>query len=169
MRSLSVEVARGFDDSREQVAALEKILCGRLAPEYLLWNGRTRQATTEEAHPSKPPFFPSHRFNPPFLGHSPCGRGRWLRLWGLWLRAGWARRGAGDLPSLPLARREPVEGLSRKGENMDREGSGTSPIPAFGDGVGVLEGAAPGPRRRETASGRIRDYRAAKTRGGGWR
>jgi hypothetical protein len=42
MRSLSVEVARRFDDSREQVAVLEKILCGRLAPEYLLWNGRTR-------------------------------------------------------------------------------------------------------------------------------
>jgi hypothetical protein len=42
MRSLSVEVARRFDDSREQVAALEKVLCGRLAPEYLLWNGRTR-------------------------------------------------------------------------------------------------------------------------------
>ena len=42
MRPLSVEVARRFDDSREQVVALEKILCGRLAPEYLLWNGRTK-------------------------------------------------------------------------------------------------------------------------------
>jgi hypothetical protein len=87
-----------------------------------------------------------------------CGSGRAGREVGL-----------GDLPSLPLARREPVEGLPKTGENMDREESGTSPIPAFGDGVGVLEGAAPGPRRRETASGRIRDYRAAKTRGGGWR
>lgn len=42
MRSLSVELTRRFDDAREQLAALEKVLCGRLAPEYLLWNGRTR-------------------------------------------------------------------------------------------------------------------------------
>jgi hypothetical protein len=42
MRSLAVEVAWRFDDSKEQVAVLETVLCGRLAPEYLLWNGRTR-------------------------------------------------------------------------------------------------------------------------------
>jgi len=42
MRPISTEITRRFDDSREQVAALAKVLCGRLAPEYLLWNGRTR-------------------------------------------------------------------------------------------------------------------------------
>jgi hypothetical protein len=42
LRPLATEITRRFDDSREQVAALEKILRGRLAPEYLLWNGRTR-------------------------------------------------------------------------------------------------------------------------------
>jgi hypothetical protein len=61
---------------------------------------------------------------------------------GLWLRAGWARRGAGDLPSLPLARRESVEGLPKTGENMGREGSGNASIPAPGDGVGMVEGGA---------------------------
>jgi hypothetical protein len=70
---------------------------------------------------------------------------------GLWLRAGWARSGAGDLPSLPLARRESVEGLSRKGESMGREESGNASIPAPGDGAGESRGgAAPGPRTRET-------------------
>jgi hypothetical protein len=50
---------------------------------------------------------------------------------------------------------------------MGREGSGTVSIPAPGDGVGESEGvAAPGPRRRETASGRVLGCRAAKTRGG---
>jgi hypothetical protein len=89
------------------------------------------------------------------------------RLWGLWLRAGGRPSGAGGLPSLPLARREPVEGLSKTGESMGREGSGTVSIPAPGDGVGESEGvAAPGPRRRETASGRVLGCRAAKTRGG---
>jgi hypothetical protein len=42
MKPLSTEITRRFDDSREQVAVLEKVLCGRLAPEYLLWNGRTK-------------------------------------------------------------------------------------------------------------------------------
>ena len=61
-----------------------------------------------------------------------CGSGRAGREVGL-----------GRVPSLPLARREPVEGLPKTGENTGREGSGTSPIPAFGDGVGVLEGLLP--------------------------
>jgi hypothetical protein len=42
MKPLSTEITRRFDVSREQVAVLEKVLCGRLAPEYLLWNGRTK-------------------------------------------------------------------------------------------------------------------------------
>jgi hypothetical protein len=42
LRPLITEITRRFSDSREQVAVLEKVLCGRLAPEYLLWNGRTR-------------------------------------------------------------------------------------------------------------------------------
>jgi hypothetical protein len=39
---LALEISSRFDDVREQLAVLEKILCGRLAPEYLLWNGRTK-------------------------------------------------------------------------------------------------------------------------------
>jgi hypothetical protein len=42
LRPLATEITRRFSDSREQVAVLEKVLCGRLAPEYLLWNGRTK-------------------------------------------------------------------------------------------------------------------------------
>jgi hypothetical protein len=59
--------------------------------------------------------------------------------------------GLGDLPSLPLARREPVEGLPKTGENMGRRRTGSASIPAPGDGVGMGEGGAvPGPRTRET-------------------
>jgi hypothetical protein len=52
---------------------------------------------------------------------------------------------------------------------MGREGSGTSPIPAFGDGVGVLEGAAPGPRGGEAPgdSRRVEESAAAAEEGGG--
>jgi hypothetical protein len=35
-------VATKFDDSREQLAVLEKVLLGRLDLGYLYWNGRTR-------------------------------------------------------------------------------------------------------------------------------
>jgi hypothetical protein len=69
-----------------------------------------------------------------------CGSGRAGREVGL-----------GDLPSLPLARREPVEGLPKTGENMGRRRTGSASIPAPGDGVGMVEGGAvPGPRTRET-------------------
>ena len=53
---------------------------------------------------------------------------------------------------------------------MGREESGNASIPAPGDGAEVKGGAAPGPRRRETASGRSEEHAAAsettaKTRG----
>jgi hypothetical protein len=59
--------------------------------------------------------------------------------------------GLGQVPSLPLARREPVEGLPKTGGSMGREESGNASIPAPGDGAGESRGgAAPGPRTRET-------------------
>jgi hypothetical protein len=39
---LAYIVAAKFDDSREQLAVLEKVHQGRLTLEYLDWNGRTR-------------------------------------------------------------------------------------------------------------------------------
>ena len=36
------EVVERFDDADEQATIIEKVLEGRLDPEYLLWNGRTR-------------------------------------------------------------------------------------------------------------------------------
>ena len=36
------EIVRRFDYPDEQMAVIEKVLEGRLDPEYLLWNGRTR-------------------------------------------------------------------------------------------------------------------------------
>ena len=69
--------------------------------------------------------------------------------------------GLGRVPSLPLARREPVEGLSRKGESMGREENGAASIPAPGDGAEVKGGAAPGSKGRETASGRSEERAAA--------
>ena len=41
-KSLALLVATKFEDSREQVAVLEKVLLGRLDLGYLSWNGRTR-------------------------------------------------------------------------------------------------------------------------------
>jgi hypothetical protein len=39
-KSLALLVAAKFEDSREQLAVLEKVLLGRLDREYLYWNGR---------------------------------------------------------------------------------------------------------------------------------
>ena len=36
------EVVRVFVDAREQMAVIEKIVEGKISPDYLLWNGRTR-------------------------------------------------------------------------------------------------------------------------------
>jgi hypothetical protein len=41
-KGLALLVATKFDDSREQLAVLEKVLLGRLDLGYLYWNGRTR-------------------------------------------------------------------------------------------------------------------------------
>jgi hypothetical protein len=41
-KGLAYLVATKFDDSREQLAVLEKVLLGRLDLGYLSWNGRTR-------------------------------------------------------------------------------------------------------------------------------
>ena len=36
------EIVRRFDDAEEQVWLVEKIVEGKISPDYLLWNGRTR-------------------------------------------------------------------------------------------------------------------------------
>jgi len=41
-KSLALLVVTRFEDSREQIAVLEKVLLGRLDLGYLSWNGRTR-------------------------------------------------------------------------------------------------------------------------------
>jgi len=41
-RKMVEEIVRKFDDAEEQAIIIEKVLEGRLDPEYLLWNGRTR-------------------------------------------------------------------------------------------------------------------------------
>jgi hypothetical protein len=40
-KGLALLVATRFEDSREQLAVLEKVLLGRLDLGYLSWNGRT--------------------------------------------------------------------------------------------------------------------------------
>jgi len=40
-KGLAYLVAAKFNDSREQLLVLERILLGRLDREYLSWNGRT--------------------------------------------------------------------------------------------------------------------------------
>jgi hypothetical protein len=116
--------------------------------------GRGRRRQRRPIHPN-PHFFQATGLTRLFGAIAPVGGAGGSVCGGCGSGRAGREVGLGRVPSLPLARREPVEGLSRKGGSMGREGSGTSPIPAFGDGVGVLEGAAPGPRRRETASGRI--------------
>ena len=91
------------------------------------------------------------------------------------VRGGCGSGRAGREEGLGISLASPWPGASRwrvfpKRVKGMGEGSGNASIPAPGDGVGMVEGgAAPGSKGRETASGRIRDYRAAKTRGGGWR
>jgi len=41
-KGLALLVATKFEDSREQLAVLEKVLLGRLDLGYLYWNGRIR-------------------------------------------------------------------------------------------------------------------------------
>jgi hypothetical protein len=41
-KGLALLVATRFEDSREQLAVLEKVLLGRLDLGYLSWNGRIR-------------------------------------------------------------------------------------------------------------------------------
>ena len=41
-KGLAYLVATRFDDSREQLAVLEKLCYSRLDIDYLSWNGRTR-------------------------------------------------------------------------------------------------------------------------------
>ena len=36
------EVVKRFDDPDEQATVIEKIVEGKISPDYLLWNGRTR-------------------------------------------------------------------------------------------------------------------------------
>ena len=63
-----------------------------------------------------------------------------------------------------------MEGFPKRVKYMVEEETGDAPIPAPGDGAGRAEGgAAPGPKNRETATGRMEDcgvVEAVAERGG---